>query len=47
VAAAPVHYEEQEEEKTDLLNRVEDSVGRGDKFMKNVKIGWISYTICY
>jgi hypothetical protein len=38
VAAAPTHYEEQEEEKTELLYGVADAVGRGDKFMKNVKI---------
>ncbi|HZD36832.1 MAG TPA: ATP-binding protein [Nitrososphaeraceae archaeon] len=39
MAAAPAPYEEQEEEKTELLYGVEDAVGRGDRFMKNVKRG--------
>jgi signal transduction histidine kinase len=39
VAATPAPYEEQEEENTELLYGVEDAVGRGDKFMKNVKRG--------
>jgi hypothetical protein len=33
--------EDDEEERTELLYGVEDAVGRGDKFMKNVKVGWI------
>lgn len=37
MTATPNHYEE--EEKTELLYGVENAVGRGDKFMKNVKVG--------
>lgn len=37
MTATPSHYEEEEE--TELLFGVENAVGRGDKFMKNVKVG--------
>ena len=37
MTATPSRYEE--EEKTELLYGVENAVGRGDKFMKNVKVG--------
>jgi hypothetical protein len=37
LTATPNHHEE--EEKTELLYGVENAVGRGDKFMKNVKVG--------
>jgi signal transduction histidine kinase len=37
LTATPSRYEE--EEKTELLYGVENAVGRGDKFMKNVKVG--------
>ena len=37
LTATPSHYEE--EEKTELLYGVENAVGTGDKFMKNVKVG--------